>query len=269
MKKLPDSSATHDTTSKSESDSKQARYGHGRIIEIDCTNGVNPREAQKVQKSAARAYGVPVEITNKIGMSFRFIPAGQFWMGSPANELYREKDESQHIVKIAKPFYISMTEVTQAQYWSVTGQKPSQLQNKPNHPVETVNLDEVKGFCVKLSQLDKEHTYQLPTDAQFEYASRAGALGPTYGPINTISWHSDNAHGKTHPVAMLLPNSWGLYDTLGNVWEWCSKGESGTVKGLSIHFAPRDHRFAYARSNGPNSRFYDIGFRVCILIDDK
>ena len=268
------SPASHASSPSPTSGSQNARYGHGRILEIDCTKGLTAREAQKAQRNAARAYGAPIEISNKLGMHFYFIPAGTFLMGSPENEPHRKKDETQSVVKITEPFYMGVTEVTQEQYWKVTGQKPSQQKDNPSYPVETVNWPEANDFCRKLSKLDGERTYQLPTAAQFEYASRAGVLEPTYGPLEKISWSAKNAHSKTKPVAMLVPNAWGLYDTLGNVWEWCQEktdAHSGNRirKGASVNFWPADHRFAVPSSSWETSRFSDLGFRVCIPLNAK
>lgn len=251
----------------------QGRYGHGRIIEIDCTQGLSPMEAIRAQRNAAKAYGVPVDFTNSIGMTFRFIPAGTFVMGSPENEPGRDADEKQYVVKIAKPFYIGTTEVTQEQYWKVTGQKPSELKDHPNNPVEKVNWPEASEFCVKLTKLDGERIYQLPTTTQWEYASRAGVLEATYGPIHKIAWNRENSHGRTQPVGTLAPNAWGLFDCLGNVWEWCDREDRnaklGCVggRGLSMIFEPEKHRLAdYSKGDGLRS-FNDSGFRVCILLD--
>lgn len=221
MEDAPTSDAPSATNSKVAPRSKTARYGHGRVIEVDCTQGLTGPEAQKSQTNAARAYGVPVKITNQLGMSFCFIPAGTFLMGSPENEANRKEDEKQQVVKISTPFYMGMTEVTQEQYWKVTGQKPSHFQNLPNHPVEMITWDAAKLFCEKLSSLDDKRTYRLPTKEQWEYACRAGTLGPTYGPLDQIAWYVQNSKETTQAVGMLTPNAWRLYDCLGNVWEWC------------------------------------------------
>ena len=234
MKECMESMSSLQSTRTAASKPNSARYGYGRIIEVDCTKGLSALEAQKAQRNAAKAYGAPLEISNKLGMRFRFIPVGTFVMGSPKGEPYRKAEgENQHVVKIAKPFYMGVTEVTQAQYWKITGQNPSHFPNKPNNPVEKVTWEAAQVFCEKLSKLDHKRTYRMPTAEQWEYACRAGTLGATYGPLDRIAWRRSNSKGTTQPVAMLAPNAWGLYDCIGNVWNLCSdeRDSSALIRG--------------------------------------
>ena len=222
---------TTSASPQNEPEASNKRYGHGRIIAVDCTKGLNTRDAQRLQRGAARAYGVPLEFKNEIDMPFHFIPAGTFVMGSPENEPYRDADEKQQLVKIAKPFYIGMTEVTQLQYWKATGKKPSEFKDKPNNPVEMVNFDDAKAFCEKLSNLDSKRTYRLPTESEWEYACRAGSLEITYGPLDQIACYKSNSNHQPKPVGLFAPNAWGLYDCIGNTWEWVlNEREPGKVQ---------------------------------------
>ena len=194
-------------------------------------------------------------VTNSIGMKLAFIPAGTFRMGSPAGEAERDDEELQHDVTITKPFYMGVTEVTQAQFQKIMkgvlkanryrsgGPNPSQFKESrgggPDHPVEQGRWSEVVKFCEVLSALPEEksagRTYRLPTEAEWEYASRAGTK-TVFHFGNSLSSRQANFNGafpygggekgpylrKTCPVATGKPNAWGLYDMHGNVWEWCS-----------------------------------------------
>ena len=263
MQECMENTLPADTIQTATPNERKARYGHGRIIEVDCTKGLTLLEAQKFQKNAARAYGVPVEVTNKIGMRFSFIPAGTFVMGSPEDEPHRKEDEKQHVVKIATPFYLGMTEVTQAQYWKIAGQKPSHHQNLPNNPVEMVTWDNANDFCKKLSELDGKRSYSLPSAEQWEYACRAGTLGATYGPLDKIGWYTSNSIGKTNPVGLLAPNAWGLYDCLGNVWEWCD--DAAQYRGGCLWDADWGVRSSLRHPAERNQTRKVVGFRVLFV----
>jgi formylglycine-generating enzyme required for sulfatase activity len=182
-------------------------------------------------------------LTNSVEMKLALIPAGKFLMGSPAGEAERDPEELQHEVAIAKPFYMGVHEVTQAQYQQVMGKNPSHFNAKmgggPNHPVEQVRWGEAMEFCGKLSNLKAEtmagRVYRLPTEAEWEYACRAGTA-TTYHFGKTLSSSQANCNGKypygegpvgpnlqkTTKVGSYLPNAWGLYDMHGNVSEWCA-----------------------------------------------
>ena len=260
----------------SESDSQQdepedqsKRYGHGRIIAIDCTKGLDTRDAQRFQRNAARSYGVPLEFKSKFNLTFRFIPAGTFVMGSPEDEPYRDADEKQRVVDIPKPFYMSTTEVTQLQYWNVTGQNPSNFKDRPNNPVEMVNWNAAETFCKKLTELDGKRAYRLPTENEWEYACRAGTLTATYGPLETIACYRNNSNGHTMPVGRFAPNAWGLYDCIGNAWEWVADGPGAQLRG-GCWDDPVDRGFFRSGSKHPYPKdqiHEHIGFRVICTVE--
>ncbi len=198
-------------------------------------------------------------IKNSIGMSLNLIPAGEFFMGSPddAIEAYNA-EKPLHRVRITKPFYLGVTEVTQEQYVAVTGNNPSHFtatgggkervagQSTDQFPVENVSWLDAIQFCNKLSEkegkkpfyeIDGEDVrvpdwngqgYRLPTEAEWEYACRANACTPTRfsfgdnaGELGVYGWFDGNSEQRTHPVSQKKPNAFGLYDMHGNVYEWC------------------------------------------------
>jgi formylglycine-generating enzyme required for sulfatase activity len=136
----------------------------------------------------------------------------------------------KHRVRITKSCYLGQCEVTQAEYERVMGSNPCNFKDDPTCPVEMVNWDEASAFCRKLSELPDEQAvraeYRLPTEAEWEYACRAGTTTTWYSgddeaALQDSSWFKSNAGGATHPVRQKSPNAWGLYDMHGNVWEWC------------------------------------------------
>jgi formylglycine-generating enzyme required for sulfatase activity len=154
------------------------------------------------------------------------IPAGVFVMGSPAGEAKTEKEsvaETQHKVTISQPFYLGKFELTQAQYEKVTGTNPSVTKGELL-PVHNLAWQNAQDFCAKFSQLTGRLA-QLPTEAQWEYACRAGTTtaycsGAQIADLNKVGWYGGNSGGKPHPCGELAPNAWGLYDMHGNIREY-------------------------------------------------
>ncbi len=186
-------------------------------------------------------FAEPRSFTNKLGMKFILIPSGSFIMGSPKSEKGRQWNEQQHTVVISKSFYMGETEVTQGQWEKLVGFNPSSFSKLgKNYPVDTISWDQCKEFLRVLNGWEKTNRYQLPTEAQWEYACRAGSSSAfSNGPITTdscnkpepalihMAWYCYNsgemnpAGGfKPHPVKTGKPNNWGLYDMHGNVQEW-------------------------------------------------
>ncbi len=172
--------------------------------------------------------------TNRIGMEFVSIPAGRFMMGSPADEKGRGSDENLHQVTITAGFYILTTEVTQGQWKRLMGNNPSE--NKKlgaDGPVEQVSWHDCKKFIDRLNIKERTDKYRLPTEAEWEYVSRAGSnqafengdikqIGCVFIPdLDRVAWYCGNSGFKSHAVALKMPNAWGVYDMNGNLKEWC------------------------------------------------
>ena len=194
----------------------------------------NAAEARRRQEETAKAIGQPVEFINNIGMKFRLIPAGEFMMGSPEGEEDRDANEGPvHRVRITKPFYMGTYEVTQAEYERIMEENPSQSEGS-ERPVEHVTSKGAFDFCLKLSAKERR-SYRLPTEAEWEYACRAGTTTAFHfgRVLNGEQANCDGSHpyatetegpslGKTADVGSYSPNAFGLYDMHGNVWEWCA-----------------------------------------------
>jgi formylglycine-generating enzyme required for sulfatase activity len=172
----------------------------------------------------------PADFTNSIGMEFVLIPAGAFEMGSPSNEAGRDDDDGPiHQVTIKNAFYMGKYEVTQEQWRAVMGDNPSYFTGNDNLPVEQVSWDDVQEFIRKLNAKEGTDKYRLPSEAEWEYACRAGtttrySFGDSESRLGEYAWYTDNSGSKTHPVGQKKPNPWGLYDMHGNVWEWVLDG---------------------------------------------
>jgi|GEM_PF-1151524 len=214
------------------------------------------------------------------GMRFVRIPAGSFQIGSNNGG---SDEKPVHGVTLTKAFYLQTTEVTQGQWRAVMGNNPSNIKKGDDYPVEQVSWNDVQAFFQKLNTLDPGKNYRLPTEAEWEYACRAGTTSERYGDLDAIAWHRGNAGERTHPVGGKQPNAWGLYDMLGNVWEWCadwygenyyasspstdprgpSSGPRRVLRGGSWVYNDYFTRSAYRVRNYPGSRYSDCdcGFR--------
>ena len=229
--------------------------------------------------------------TNSLGQTFVLLPAGTFTMGSPSDELGRNSDETQHQVTLTKAFYMQITEVTQAQWKEVTKFNLSYFGGCPTCPVDSVSWGMVQMYIAALNARG-EGTYRLPTEAEWEYAARAGSTtafsnggitgtGCGYDPIlNAMGWYCYNAADQTHPVAQKSPNAWGLYDMSGNVYEWCqdwygpyssgavsdptgpSLGSARVLRGGGWYGYAWRCRSAYRGKNDPAGSYYRFGFRL-------
>ncbi len=287
-------------------------------------------QAAQHQAAWAKYLGVPVEFTNSIGMKFRLIPPGQFTMGSTQQEVDRaiatdpenysvrcaRSELPQHSVILTQPFYVSITEVTQRQYEAVTKVSSSKPipENKESPdllPVDKVSFENAAEFCNQLAyqeQLGKSErdggliidtaaaNYRLPTEAEWEYACRAGTetiyyFGNDATDVAKYAWTRGNSDNRSHPVGELKPNMFGLYDMCGNLWEWTEdfwdpisyQSHSKTavidplpvgysvfgrsVRGGNWNYGSDIARSAARRDISPDSKFGDIGIRVVMSVD--
>lgn len=158
----------------------------------------------------------------KLKFEFVSIPAGEFVMGcSPRDNQCSEPEKPPHKIRISNAFELAKYEVTQAMWASVMGNNPSKFKsNSPDRPVEQVSWNDVHEFLRRLNQRGDGYRYRLPTEAEWEYAARAGTVEATAGDPDRLAWFGGNSGGQTHPVGQKEPNLWGLYDMLGNVSEW-------------------------------------------------
>ncbi len=166
-----------------------------------------------VVKAATTILAGTKRVNPKDGLIYIWIPPGSFLMGcSPGDKECRDNEKPPHRVEISKGFWICETPVTQEAYKRVIGSNPSHFQSR-QRPVETVSWEDAEVYC-------RAAGMRLPTEAEWEYAARAGSTAARYGELDGISWYDKNSQGETHDVKGKKPNAWGLHDTLGNVWEW-------------------------------------------------
>jgi formylglycine-generating enzyme required for sulfatase activity len=234
-----------------------------------------------------------IDMGNGITMEFVLIRAGEFDMGSLLTERGRKDDEGPvRRVKISRPFYMGKYEVTQEQYYAVAKSKPSRFKEE-GHPVENISWDQANRFCKKLSQI-KSVVFRLPTEAEWEYACRAGGQDrfyfgddPNDSQIEQYAWYSKNSDSTTQTVGEKKPNSFGLYDMHGNVWEWCRDyyaadyykksitvdpigslfGKLRVYRGGGWYRSAKDCRSANRNSLEPYYIRNHIGFRVLLEVE--
>jgi formylglycine-generating enzyme required for sulfatase activity len=237
--------------------------------------------------------GRSTDVFSSPGFSFAAIPAGTFMMGSPEYERGRNPDEARHEVTLTMGFHLQAAPVTQRQWKLVMGTEPSLFREEGDDcPVEGVSWNEVREFMRKLNAMGGEYAYRLPTEAEWEYACRAGTDSAfAEGDITELfcghdacldatGWYCCNSGRKVHPVGRKAPNGWGLYDMHGNLCEWCQDwygeypaiprldpsgaagGPGRVVRGGSWFSNARNCRSACRFHWAPHSRSDFIGFRL-------
>jgi formylglycine-generating enzyme required for sulfatase activity len=209
-------------------------------------------------------------------LEFVPIPAGRFLMGRADGD---GREFPVHDVRITRPFELGKYEVTQAQWQAVMGTDPAAFKGA-DRPVEQVTWEEVQQFMQKLNERDDGFHYRLPTEAEWEYACRAGTTGDYAGDLDSMAWYHNNSGGETHPVGLKAPNAWGLHDMHGNLFEWVQDRYGPYSAGTAVdpggppageQRVRRGGSFAHDALRNRCSRRYrdrqdyprdDIGFRV-------
>lgn len=258
---------------------------------------LDPRDVATIQQSLADSLHTQVTTQNSIGMSLKLVPAGEFLQGSPATEPGRKPafaasdPEKQRLVRISRPFRMAATEVTQAQWQAVMQDQPWQgqlnVKTGPDYPAAWTTWTRQVEFTKKLSARENQ-TYRLPTEAEWEYACRAGSLsaysfGPDPTPLNDFAWTKLNSAGHAHPVGQKLPNPLGLFDMHGNLFEncldqfaeytstpatdpRCDNGPGHVNRGGSFRNDPLNNTFrsAYRTHDPDDTRNESLGFRILL-----
>lgn len=253
------------------------------------------------------AQAADVDFRNHLQMPFVRVPAGTFLMGAPVNSDVFTNEKPQHQVTITKPFYIAQYEVTQAEWEKVMGINPYDLPRSnpfyllpgmkerithPNYPA-TISWEDAQEFIRRLNQLENTTKYRLPTEAEWEYAVRAGStsiyfFGNDEHPLGDYAWYGEDfITGGSHSVGLKKPNAWGLYDVYGNVWEWVqdfysedyyhtnesidpkgpSHGDQHVVRGGSWHITSDAWRSTNRKGYDSDYRGISIGIRLVRDLD--
>ncbi len=213
------------------------------------------------------------------GIEFVWVPAGEFLMGSTSSEA-DDTERPLTKVRISRGYWLGKYEVTQAEWQAVMGSNPSEFSGCLNCPVETVSWNDAQGFIRRLNSRSGGTQYRLPTEAEWEYAARAGTSEDRYGNLDEIAWYDENSGNRTHPVGRKASNAWGLYDMLGNVWEWVEdwyggypggsvtdlrgpgSGSYRVYRGGSWYGGARICRAPRRFGNSPGLRGDSLGFRL-------
>mgnify|MGYP006283451271 FL=1 len=254
------------------------KNAEGDIFSVDSAKHLNPGDARTLDLGD----GVDLELV--------WCPPGEFMMGSPeSDDEAFSSERPQHKVTLQNGFWLGKYPVTQAQWQAVTGENPSLFSDEPDspqRPVEKVSWKNCRSFVKKLAKATGEK-FRLPSEAEWEYACRAGSTGPRYGALDDIAWYGEGLVGATHVVGEKEPNAWGLYDMLGNVWEWCEDnwhddyedaptdggawsagGDSHRVRrGGGWNYFARHCRAAYRYGSEPVNRFSYLGLRLALSPD--
>jgi len=260
---------------------------------------------EKNEGNKSRVMQIPVMVK----LEMIWIEPGTFVMGSPEAEQGRNVYEIQHEVTLTKGYWLGKYEVTQLQYWTIMGENPSRF-SAHDHPVEHVSWNDAMDFCARLTEigrrtknLSKWYKYTLPTEAQWEYACRAGTAtalnngknltdkcvenGRDCPNMDEVGWYDRNSRFTTHPVGQKKPNAWGFYDMHGNVWEWCldrykkdhycrtsastdpmgpDNGTTHVLRGGCCNTNANGCRSAYRRGGDPGGHIASAGFRVALSL---
>jgi formylglycine-generating enzyme required for sulfatase activity len=244
-----------------------------RALSVEATSAESAVNSFPVDHARSVVY-VKRKVNPKDWLTYVWIPPGRFTMGCSGGDAECYGDEQPaHEVTITKGFWLGQTPVTQVAYQRVTGSNPSAFRGD-NLPVEQVTWDEARSYCQAIDG-------RLPTEAEWEYAARAGTTGSLYGSLDDIAWYSENSGGGTHEAGRKQPNDFGLYDMLGNVKQWTAdrygeayyqasprrdptgppSGQGRVLRGGAWDLDPRYIHVWYRGGFKPGVRFYNLGLR--------
>ena len=213
------------------------------------------------------------------GMEFVWIPPGTFRMGSRSAEAFADEQPMTR-VRISRGFWLGKYEVTQMEWEAVMGSNPSSFTGCAHCPVEEVSWNDVQDFISRVNAQAGREVYRLPTEAEWEYAARAGTTGDRYGDLNALAWYGGTSGRRTHPVGGKAPNAWGLHDVLGNVVEWVAdwygdygggsvtdpqgprSGPGRVIRGGCWVGAAQHSRTSNRNVSPPDVRYDFLGFRL-------
>lgn len=256
-----------------------------RLLRVGCLGLLLLVGADPPASAPAPGQSMTLDLGGGVSVELVLIRPGSFVMGSERGEA---DEMPSHKVILTKPFYLGKYEVTQAQWQAVMGENPSQFKGT-NHPVDNVSWDDSQIFMQKLGERIKGGTVQLPTEAQWEYACRAGggteySYGNDAAALGEYAWFHGNSGAASHPVGQKRANSWGLYDMHGNVCEWCadwyaggypageatdpsgaSSGDARVLRGESWVSTGETLRSAYRVGTPPEYRNSHVGLRVAFI----
>ena len=235
-------------------------------------------------------YDTLIQVGSEISFYFKYIPAGTFRMGSsPFSHMHEPDEHPVHEVTLSRGYYIGVYEVTQQQWQAVMHENPAVFQvfnSSPSHPVEYITWEQAQEFIARLNEMEIGN-FRLPTEAEWEYACRAGTTTSYYwgdemapNGSSEYTWANSRSFARTHPVGLKKPNSWGLYDMSGNVWEWCqdwyasyksepqtdpvgpTEGSLKVFRGGSWFDFYEAHRSANRHKHAPSEAYTAIGMRL-------
>ena len=284
----------------------------GGLLSVSC-HYLDKKSAERTEVSKKDVVSSPASQSRKIpAFQFRRIEKGSFTMGSPDKEKKRLRKEALKLVEISKSFEIMTKEVTQRQWFEVMRKNPSYFKLKedcrdheivegvkmcPNHPVESVSWYKVQKYIKKLNASlglkacngrpdDTRGCYRLPTEAEWEYAVRAGTktayfFGNDSSVLGDYAWYKENSERRTHKTGMKAPNQLGLHDVYGNVYEWVQDGHKRELPGGKDPLVPIKSscpdtilrggswasfaqylRSAFRFHDGPDHGYFNVGFRL-------
>jgi formylglycine-generating enzyme required for sulfatase activity len=233
--------------------SPKLKVGLTALLAVALTCGVSTGQQAPPAAGARATAPAPAPLT-PIKVEYVKIPAGEFMMGcsndtmcdmhdpkSPLTSLFMDlKETPAHMVKITKPFELGKYDVTQEQWVTLMGSNPSEFRTEKyptanyapgNYPVENISWVQIQDFLTKINALNDGFKYRLPTEAEWEYAARAGKTGPIVGDsLDAVAWYDQKGGAHTHPLGTKAANAWGLYDMQGNVWQWVQDAYSDYKK---------------------------------------